>query len=172
VTSIILIGYRGTGKTTVGRLLAERLRWAFVDADDEIEAAAGCSIAEIFAREGEAGFREREMRVIAKLAQTTGSVVSLGGGAVLRVENRAALRAAGQVIWLTASPQTILARLTRDATTAARRPNLTSRGGLAEIEELLTSRQPLYRECATLTIDTEGRTAEEIAASILESLDS
>jgi shikimate kinase len=172
IRNLVLIGYRGTGKTTIGRIVAARLGWAFVDADDEIEAAAGCSIAEIFAREGEAGFRERERRVVADLARRASSVVSLGGGAVLRAENRTAIRAGAQVVWLTASPRTIFARLTRDAATAARRPNLTAHGGLAEIEELLAARQPLYRECATLTIDTDGRSADEIAALILESLDS
>jgi shikimate kinase len=168
----VLIGYRGTGKTTVGRLLAARLGWAFVDADDEIEAAAGCSIAEIFAREGEPGFREREARVVAELAQREKHVISLGGGAVLREETRSVIRSAGEVVWLTASPETIYSRISGDTSTSARRPNLTVRGGLAEIEEVLAMRRPFYEACAMRTIDTEGRSPEEIAASILNSRNS
>ena len=172
MTNLLLIGYRGTGKTTVGRLLAARLGWVFVDADDEIEAAAGCSIAEIFAREGEPGFREREARVVAELSRRAKHVISLGGGAVLREDNRSAIRSAAEVVWLTASPETIFSRVRGDATTSARRPNLTTRGGLAEIEELLAMRSPFYEECAKRTIDTEGRSPEEIAALILDSRNS
>jgi shikimate kinase len=171
MTSIVLIGYRGTGKTTVGRILADRLGWSFVDADDDIEAAAGCSIAEVFTREGEAGFRQREARVVADLCRRESHVVSLGGGAVLRDENRAAIRAAGHVVWLTASPATILGRIAGDAATSARRPKLTTRGGLPEIEELLAKRRPMYEECATITIDTEGHAPDQIAALILDSLE-
>ena len=171
ISNLILIGYRGTGKTTVGRLIAEQLGWAFVDADDVVEVEAGCSIAEIFAREGEQGFRDRESRVVIELVQRAKHIVSLGGGAVLRDENRNAICAAGKAVWLTASPETIFARVNRDATTSARRPNLTTRGGLAEIEELLATRQPLYEACARLTIDTEGRSPSDIAAEIRQSLD-
>jgi shikimate kinase len=170
MTNILLIGYRGTGKTTVGRLLAEQLDWTFVDADDEIEAAAGCSIAEIFAREGEAGFRDRETRVVMELCRRDRHVISLGGGAVLRDENRAAIKRSGYVVWLTAAPETIVSRVAGDASTSARRPNLTTRGGLAEIEALLAARRPLYEEVASTTIDTQGRSPHEIAADILQEL--
>jgi shikimate kinase len=170
MTNILLIGYRGTGKTTVGRLLAEQLDWAFVDADDEIEAAAGCSIAEIFTREGEAGFRDREARVVAELCSRKRHVISLGGGAVLRDENRAAIKRSGHVVWLTAAPEMILARVAGDANTSTRRPNLTTGGGLTEIEALLAARQPLYAEVASATIDTQERSPHEIAAEILREL--
>ena len=145
MTNLILIGYRGTGKTTVGRRLAERLDWAFVDADDAVERAAGKSIAEIFAADGETAFRDLEQQTVAELTQRPNTVVSLGGGAVLRSENRAAIRAGGTVVWLTASPTTIHARINADATTGARRPNLTSQGGLAEIKQLLHQREAFYR---------------------------
>ena len=90
---------------------------------------------------------------------------------MLRPENRAAIHAAGKGVWLIASPETIDARISRDATTSARRPNLTTRGGRAEIEDLLAARRPFYEECARLVIDTEGRSPTDIADQILQSLE-
>lgn len=166
-TKITLIGYRGTGKTTVARLLAGALGYRWVDADDEVEKRAGATIAEIFAESGERGFRDREARVVADLCRLERAVLALGGGAVLRHANREVIRSAGgPVVWLTASPQTILDRLAADAATTSRRPDLTV-GGLAEIEQLLETRLPLYRECATLVVDTEGKTPQTIADEIL-----
>lgn len=163
---IALVGYRGTGKTTVARLLASRLRWDAHDSDDEIERAAGKSITEIFADEGEPAFRELEVTTIARLCQLDRSILSVGGGSVLRDENRAALRANGRVVWLQANPQTLLARIEQDATTSARRPNLTTRGGLDEIVHLLAVREPLYRETAHLAVDTEGKEPAQVAEEI------
>lgn len=163
---IFLIGYRGTGKTTIASELASRLGYAWVDADDVTEARAGRTIAEIFAAQGEAAFRELEAETIASLVNRTGTVVGLGGGAILREANRQAICAAGPVVWLTAAVDTILARLAADPITAERRPNLTTTGGRAEIEKLLAERTPLYRECATLTVDTEGKSAAQVADEI------
>lgn len=165
--NLFLIGYRGTGKTTVGRLLAERLGWQLVDADDEIERQAGCTIAEIFAGDGERRFRDLEQQVVHQLAGRERHIVSLGGGAVLRAENREAIRGAGTVVWLTASAETIHARLAADQSTAARRPNLTSAGGLTEIEQLLAQREGLYRQCADHTLDTDELSPQQIADEIL-----
>jgi shikimate kinase len=167
---ILLIGYRGTGKSTVARELAARRGFAWVDADHVIEQQAGKSIAEIFADEGESGFREREMRVVAELSRQRRTVVALGGGAVLREENRRAITSAGPVVWLTASVDTILIRVSADSSTANRRPNLTTSGGRAEIESLLAVRTPLYRECATLVVDTENKTAAQVADEIAAGL--
>ena len=165
---IFLIGYRGTGKTSVARRLASALAYEAIDADDQIEARAGKTIAAIFAESGEAAFRDLESQVLADLVRRARAVVSLGGGVVLRSENRVLLRQAGDaVVWLTASPETILRRVAADATTSARRPNLTAGGGLAEIEQLLRQRLPCYRECATLEVDTEGKTPEDVAAEIV-----
>ena len=166
---IFLIGYRGTGKTSVARELASRLAYDWIDADDIVEQEAGKSIAGIFADEGEGAFREWEARVVASLSRKRRVVVALGGGSVLRDDNRQAICAAGPVVWLTASVDTIQNRVAADSTTASRRPNLTT-GGRAEIEELLAIRTPYYRQCATLIVDTEGKTpaavAEEIAANL------
>src|SRR4051794_20040028 len=104
---IVLVGYRGTGKTTVGRLLAASLGWEFADADDLIESAAGKSIAEIFAAEGDPGFRDREAAALRELCRRDRLVVATGGGAILRPANRELLRGAGFVAWLTAEPETV-----------------------------------------------------------------
>jgi shikimate kinase len=164
---VFLIGYRGTGKTTVARELASRLGYEWVDVDDVVEEAVGLSITEIFATSGEAGFRELEAQAVEALVGKQRMVIGLGGGAVLRDDNRRSIReAGGQVVWLTAGVSTILARLTADTATASRRPNLTKSGGREEVEALLAARTPLYRECATLIVDTEGKSAAEVADEI------
>jgi len=163
---IRLIGYRGTGKTTVGRLLAARLGWDFVDADDHIETVAGRTIAEIFAVEGEAGFRDREAAAIRDLCGRERLVLATGGGAVLRSANRELLRSAGLVVWLTATPETAWARLQNDPTTSARRPNLTANGGIEEVRTLLAARSPLYEELAHFVADADTPSPEAVAAAI------
>jgi shikimate kinase len=171
-TSIYLIGYRGAGKTTVARLLAERLGWDWIDADDEIERRAGTTIAEMFATEGEAAFRALESEVVEELCRWRRTVVALGGGAVLSEANRTAIRLAGRVVWLKTTVETLAQRLAADDMTASRRPNLTQSGGLSEIEALLATREPIYRACATLEVDTEGKSSAEVAAEIAARLKS
>ena len=163
---IFLIGYRGTGKSTVAQELAKRIGFTWADADLRIEERAGKSIVEMFAEEGEAAFRELEAEVVAGLSGERRVVAALGGGAILREATRRMISAAGPVVWLTASVDRILERLAADESTASRRPNLTALGGRDEIEELLAKRTPLYCECATLTVDTEGKTAAEVADEI------
>src|SRR6188768_2626659 len=111
VMHLFLIGYRGSGKTTVGRLLADRLGWAFLDADAVLEDRYGRTIREIFAAEGEAGFRDKESAVLADLCTRTDTVIATGGGIVLREVNRRLLNQNGFVTWLTADPPTLLARI-------------------------------------------------------------
>jgi shikimate kinase len=163
---LFLIGARGTGKSTVGRVLAGRLGWSFVDADERIEAAAGMSIAAIFTAEGEAGFRERESAALEYFTQLTRTVVATGGGVVLRPTNRELLRNSGFVAWLIASPEAAWERLQADPATAARRPNLTAAGGLDEVRALIAAREPLYRAIADFVADTDGRSPEAIADAI------
>jgi shikimate kinase len=167
---IVLIGYRATGKTTLARLLAERLDWQWLDADVEIERRAGKTIARIFAEDGEPAFRDLEAAVIADLCRRERLVLAAGGGAPLRAETRAAMRAAGRVVWLTATADTIHQRMFSDATTAARRPSLTGKDPREEILHLLAVRTPIYREAAHCAIDTEGRTPEQIADEALRQL--
>jgi shikimate kinase len=163
---LFLVGYRATGKSTVARLLAERLGWAWVDADEVLERRHGRTVWQIFAEEGEAGFRDKEAAVLEELCRSARLVVATGGGVVLREANRKRLRVTGRVVWLTADAQTIWGRLQRDPVTAERRPALTV-GGLAEVEELLRVREPLYAECADLTVDTVCRPPEDVVAAIL-----
>ncbi len=166
--NIALIGYRGVGKTAVAQRLALALGWQWVDADVEVELQAGKSIAALFAEDGESEFRDLESRVLAQLASREKTVLALGGGVVLRPENRRVLGTVGKTIWLTARPETLADRLAGCETTAGRRPNLTSVGGLAEVRQLLAERTPLYEECADLTVDTEGRSPAKVADKILE----
>jgi shikimate kinase len=165
---LALIGYRGTGKSTVARQLALALGWEWIDLDVEVELLAGKSIAAIFADEGEAKFRDLESQALAQALQRDRTVLALGGGAVLQPENRVALAGRAIVVWLRATPETILHRIAADPTTSERRPNLTC-GGLAEIEELLAVREPLYRQCADLTVDTDLASPADVAAEVLNS---
>ncbi len=165
--NLVLIGYRGTGKSAVARLLATRLAWPWFDADVEIELRAGKSIARIFADDGEPTFRDLESAVIADLAARDRVVLAVGGGAVMRPQNREALARQGGVVWLTASAETLWQRLASDPATALRRPPLTAAGGITEIIATLAAREPVYRQCAQWEVDTENRTPAEVADAIL-----
>jgi shikimate kinase len=162
---VFLIGYRCTGKSTVGRLLADTLRWTFVDADVELERHAGKTIREIFEEESESGFRDREEAVLEQLCQSPPKVISTGGGVILRERNRERLQG-GFVVWLTASAEVIASRMVSDPSTTARRPNLTV-GGLEEIRQLLAVREPFYRSCADVEISTEELSPEMVVSRIL-----
>jgi shikimate kinase len=164
--SLTLIGYRATGKTTLAKLLAARFQWDWIDADVEIERRAGKSIATIFAEDGEPAFRDLESLVIADLCQRDRLVIASGGGAPLREQNRRAMHAGGPVVWLTALPETILARMTGDATTVTRRPSLTDKSPLDEIVALLAIRGPMYKEAADCVVNTEGKTLEMLVEEI------
>jgi shikimate kinase len=165
MNNIFLIGYRGTGKSTVAQLLARRLGWAALDADAVLEQKHGCTIARIFATEGEAGFRDKEEALLGELCSLERHVIATGGGVILRERNRQRLRAAGRVVLLTAAAAVIQERLQGDAGARERRPVLTV-GGLAEIGQLLQVREPLYRACADYTVETTGLTPEEVACRI------
>jgi len=167
---LYLLGYRGSGKSTIGKLIGARLGLPVIDADDEIEQQAGASISELFAREGEAGFRDREQQIIAQIAERASShptVVSLGGGAILRDINRQTICHSGHRVWLTASPQTLAARIEADRSTALRRPALSKLSGVAEVVKILEQRIPLYAAVAELEVDTEDASIEQIVEKIV-----
>lgn len=164
---LLLIGARGTGKTTVGRQLAVRLGRPFADVDDFIEEHAGQTIAEIFRDQGEEVFRNFEEHVLALLCDGPPAVIATGGGAVLRAKNRQRLQNAGFVAWLSGPPELLWERVQADTTTASRRPNLTASGGLSEVRSVLAVREPLYRETATAHFDTAQRSPEDVADAIL-----
>jgi shikimate kinase len=166
---ITLVGYRGSGKSSVAAPLAQRLGFRWIDADAVIERQARKTIREIFADEGEAGFRLRERNVLAELLKQDKLVLAAGGGAVLDPETRRLMQESGPVVWLKAAIETLESRITADPTTAARRPNLAG-GGHEEIVRLLAQREPIYRQCATLSIATDGLSVDQIVEEILQRL--
>ena len=163
---IFLIGFMGSGKTTVGRLLAKRLGWSFADLDDLIVRSAGLSVAEIFAREGEEGFRRRETEAVRAAAARRRSVVATGGGAACREENLALMLASGRVVALAVSA----AEAVRRTGSRSGRPLLDdSADPLAAATALLSARQPFYAR-AHLRVETDRRTPGEAAGEILGGL--
>lgn len=166
--NIVLIGYRGSGKTTVARLLSARLGWSLVDTDEWIVQQTGRSIAELFQQEGEAGFRRIESDIISHLKPAGPCVLSVGGGAVEHAENMAVLKRLGWIVWLTAPAETLYARIQADVHTRAQRPALTPLSGLDEVRAVLSRREALYRRACDLEIATDGWTAEQVAQRILD----
>jgi len=165
---LVLVGYRGTGKSTVGRLLAARTGRAFVDVDDEIVARAGRTIRAIFEESGEPAFREIEEAVVRDLsAAHPGGILGTGGGTIVREANREAIRRHGLVAWLRADVDELARRLEADVATRETRPSLTSKGALAEIAEVLEFRTPLYQEVAQLVIDAQANGPDAVVDQIL-----
>ena len=160
--NIYLIGMPGAGKTTVGRQLARRLQRSFIDADHEIEARTGVRIPLIFDIEGELGFRDRESKVIADLANESNLIVATGGGAVLRAENRAALKRGGTVIYLHAMPRLLFERTRLDPN----RPLLQVADPMQKIEQLFAERDPLYREVADIVINSLGGSINQLVKQV------
>jgi shikimate kinase len=173
MTRITLIGYRGCGKSTVADLLSRRLGLPWRDADAVLETRVGCSIAALVSDRGEPAFRDEESQVLAELLAGEPCILATGGGVVLRPENRDLLRRrARPVIWLTAPADVVRERLAADPTTADRRPALSGIDPLAEVAATLIAREPLYRECADLTIDTGAESPEQIVDRIAAWLES
>ncbi|MGH8741274.1 MAG: shikimate kinase [Burkholderiales bacterium] len=165
--SVFLVGLMGAGKTTVGRLLARRLKLRFYDSDQEIERRCGVKIPVIFEIEGEAGFRAREEQAIAELTALQGIVLATGGGAVLSEDNRRRLAAAGTVVYLNARPEDLFERVRQDHN----RPLLAGGDPLGRLRELHAERDPLYRSFAALVIDTGRQSVPGLARALLERLE-
>lgn len=168
--TITLIGYRGSGKSTIAPRLASKLNFEWVDADIEIENYTGRSIREIFATDGETEFRRIEREVLILLLKRDRLVLAAGGGAILNEETRKNFREAGPVVWLQSSVETIARRILRDGVTAPHRPNLTATGGIDEIRAMMVQREPLYRDCATISVVAEGSSIEMVTQRILTQL--
>lgn len=167
--NVILIGFMGCGKTTVGLKLSYRLRKAIIDTDKEIEREERRAISDIFAADGEAYFRERETACLRKLIKTArDQIISTGGGLPLREENRQLLHELGQVFYLRADEETIYERLKNDTT----RPLLQGGDPLTKIRMLLRERDPFYREAADVVIAVDGRSFDDILSEIEENVNS
>jgi shikimate kinase len=165
--NIVLIGFMGCGKSTVGRELHQRLGYRLMDIDHIIEETMGKKISEIFREEGESAFRDFETMQLHEISKQTDArhIISTGGGIVVRPENRALLRRLGYVVWLCAPEDVIYERTSRNRD----RPLLNSPDARDKISALLTEREPWYRETAHLRVDTAGLESHELATGILES---
>ncbi|MDB4733656.1 shikimate kinase [Planctomicrobium sp.] len=167
---ITLIGYRGTGKSSVGEHLASRLNWEYIDTDREIETQSGRSIADIFAENGEPYFRDLERNELARQLNGQDLVISAGGGAILSDDSRQRMVLAGPVIWLQASVETIVERLRSDESTSTSRPSLTGENIFAEVATVLEEREAKYAEPASLIINTDQREIASIVDEIIAQL--
>jgi shikimate kinase len=163
---VFLVGPMGSGKTAVGRLLARRLGYSFVDSDAEIEARTGVDIPFIFEKEGEEGFREREREVIDELTRRPGIVLATGGGAVVTGANREHLASRGVVVYLETSVDQQLQRTRR----SANRPLLFTEDPRGRLAALLAVREPLYRSIAAITVCTNGRKVAAVTEEVAERL--
>jgi shikimate kinase len=163
---IVLVGFMGCGKSTIARLLHQRLGYPLVEMDQMIEEQAGKSIPRIFEEEGEAAFRDRETHLLGELAAAAPSprIISTGGGIVGSAENRERLRSMGFVVWLKVTAEAVLDRTAR----TRHRPLLLTADPEAKIRELMALREPMYHQTAHLALETAGLNATEIVAGILE----
>jgi shikimate kinase len=165
---VLLCGLMGSGKSRVGRALASRLGWPFLDTDERIEKAAGMKIAEIFARQGEPAFRRLETEALSGLPGAR-CVVALGGGAVVSAENRRLLRAKGRVVWLDAAPETLAERI-GDSQKRPLLAGLDRAGRVAKLTQLRAERLAAYED-GTLRVQTDGLSVDESAAKVHAALE-
>jgi shikimate kinase len=169
--ALVLVGYRGTGKSTVGRILAGRLARRFIDADLAFERSTGGSIRAFFEEFGEVAFRDKEAELLASFALSgVDFVLATGGGVILRESNRQLLRRFARTAWLAAAPEILADRLRSDPESHKTRPPLTDAGTIGEIAQLLLHRDALYREVADVSIDTSHLTVEQVADLVLDRL--
>jgi shikimate kinase len=164
--SILLIGYRGSGKSTVGVALAKKLGRPFFDTDQQIIHAQGQTIRAIFEQRGEPSFRDLETQTLQALVNGPPAVIACGGGITLRPENQQLLRQIGTSIWLRAPAEELFRRINDDAISHDHRPPLTDHAGIAEVEHLLAVREATYAAAAAWTVDVAGRTVETIVEEI------
>ena len=167
---IILTGYRATGKSAIGKILADLLGFDIIDTDQAIEKMQGETIAEMVSRGGWDQFRRKEEDILLELARSKHNVIATGGGSVIHENAWVKLRENALVVWLTADVETICRRLAADSNTEDQRPALTEMGTMDEISMVLSERQPLYEKSSDLTINTEGKTPEDVADIIMAEL--
>lgn len=165
---IFLVGPMGAGKSTVGRSLSQLLNYEFIDSDAEIERRTGADIPWIFEIEGESGFRDREAQVIDELSSRDGAVIATGGGAIMRPENRQALKARGFVVYLMA---TVKEQVRRTGGKDSKRPLLAGKNRSEVLSALFQTRDPLYREVSHLVLPTAGKSARQLAEAIVSAVE-
>jgi shikimate kinase len=168
--NVVLIGYRCSGKTSVGKLLAGELGREFIDLDALLEHHAGTAIETLVADRGWEFFRRLEHDLVAEVCRKDGLVIAPGGGAVIQQENVSLLRERGLVVWLKADAAILRARMFKEEHAGTVRPSLTGSDSLAEIEEVLALRTPLYQQAADLVVDTTDLSAAEVARAIMGKL--
>ncbi len=168
--NLFLIGYRCTGKSSVGRLLGTTLDRSFVDTDSLVVSESGMSIREIVDSRGWQSFRRLEHTVLQQVCTVGRRVVATGGGIVLDTDNVGLMKKSGRIIWLKASSETIKARMIQDQASEAIRPALSSTDSISEIEETLAKREPLYRHAMDFSVNTEHRGVDEICDTIVRQL--
>ena len=168
--NIFLIGYRCTGKTTVGRCLAKRLERSFFDTDLELVKEQGMKISEIVSKKGWTDFRDIEKRVVQCVCERDNQVVATGGGTVLYEENVKRMKDRGVLVWLRADIKTIEERIIEDNATQDFRPALTSKGSIEEIQEKLLARNPFYERAMDFFVDTDSMDIEAICDTILQKI--
>ena len=170
--NVILIGFRGSGKTTVGRALAERLKREFIDCDEYIERRTQLTVAEIFSRHGESHFRTLESEALAELSALDGKVIATGGGAVLKYQNMQVFKRNGcRIFFLEVGPETAFERICSDPATRARRPALTDKDPATEIREQIQLRTPYYLKAADVVVRAESRTVPDIVDEIVRDIE-
>jgi shikimate kinase len=167
MAAIALVGMPGSGKSTVGRQLARRLNWAFVDADAEIERQLGTSIRSHFEQHGEPSFRDIEQTMLAQMLAQDRQVLATGGGAVLREANRQLLKSRADVVYLRSTPEELIRRLRHDTN----RPLLQVRDPMRKLRDLFQERDPLYRDAARFVIETGRPSVKMLAGMILMQLE-
>lgn len=165
--NLYLIGYRCTGKSTIGRKVATLLGWPFVDADNYLEQRTGRRIREIVETDGESRFRDLESQCLADLVRRKNHVIATGGGVILRQDNVQSMKATGCLVLLEADVDTIHRRLEADHRTAGQRPSLTGKSPIEEIQDLLARRAPFYAAASEVRYNTAQRSAEEVADAIV-----
>jgi shikimate kinase len=168
---IILIGFRGAGKTTVGKLLAERLNLSFLDLDDEVQRRVGLSIKEMVERYGWSYFRERERAVLEDLIEEEGCVVALGGGSVLHEDLMEKLKESAFIVYLKISSASAVERITKDSKSEQTRPSLSDLSLVEEVERVLKERAPLYEKYADIIIEADRTDLNTLLKEILKHLE-
>jgi shikimate kinase len=168
--NLFLIGYRCTGKSTIGKSIAMTIAWSFVDSDILVIKECGKSIKDIVDTAGWEAFRRRERSTLKQICTKKRQVVATGGGVVLDADNVEAMRTSGMVIWLGATAETIQKRMLQDENTRALRPALTDKGRMEEIEDMLLKRNPYYESASDFSIHTDDVPVNEITEIIIQKL--